>query len=99
MIRFEKDYYAETTWLCSISSAGQACSRPKCTVCFRETIPICREGEYSKNFDMGRDDADVVSRFEFWPCHDRSGFDRLVESVETEKSTKGPLMRENEEAE
>lgn len=48
---------------------------------------------------MGRDDADVVSRFEFWPCHDRSGFDRLVESVETEKSTKGPLMRENEEAE
>ena len=42
---------------------------------------------------MGRHGHDVASRFEFWPCHDRSGFESLVESVETEKSTKGPLMR------
>lgn len=42
---------------------------------------------------MGRHGHDVASRFEFWPCHDRSGFESLVESVETEKSSKGPLMR------
>lgn len=42
---------------------------------------------------MGRHGHDVASRFEFWPCHDRSGFESLVESVETEKSAKGPLMR------
>ena len=42
---------------------------------------------------MGRHGDDVASRFEFWPCHDRSGFESLVESVETEKSSKGPLMR------
>lgn len=93
MIRFARDYCAETTWWCSISSADRACSPPKCTVCFNATIPIYRESGCSRSFDMGRHGHDVASRFEFWPCHDRSGFESLVESVEAEKSAKGPLMR------
>ena len=47
---------------------------------------------------MGRHEVDVRNSFEFWPCHDRSGFEKLVESVEEEKATKGPLMRGKVEA-